>query len=59
MKKYRLTIVLCYVIVATSSLYGREDGPPINKESDKTPCLLSSGATQKHIEKEVDKTRNQ
>ncbi len=58
MKKYRLAICLCYVIAATSSLSGREDGPPTDKESDKTPCLMSSGATKEYIEKEVEKPNN-
>lgn len=56
MKKYRLALVLCYVIVATSSIYSGENGPPTDKESDKTPCLLSSGATKEYVEKEVEKT---
>lgn len=58
MKKYKLAIVLCYIIVATSSIYGREDGPPTDKESDRTPCLLSSGATKEYVEKEVEKATN-
>lgn len=59
MKKYSSALVLSYIIFATSSIYSRENGPPTDKESQKTPCLLSSAATKEYIEKEVEKSTNQ